>query len=146
VSARGFARLSLLLVFILVTACNGGGEDGPLQPLGPPPVNPNLAVLDQGRLDIEIPGDGLVGLAPSRMAPQAGITVPCERLVFLFSWRTEDKKSIEFINVTQGKDEVQIGKGNEGVASVGGCAVVNAHNGGKDTLKVEVRYVIAETR
>ena len=143
---RGLTRLSLPFVFVLAAACGGGDDDDPLQPLAPPPVNPNLTVLAQGTVEQEIPADGLWNLAPSRMAAQEGIATPCERLVFLFSWRTEDKDSIEFTSVTQGKDSVRVGEGAEGVASVGGCLVVGAHNGGGSAVKVEMRYVLAETR
>ena len=143
--ARGFARLSLPFVFFLATAC-GGGDDEPRGPLAPPPVSPNLSVLGQGTLEQQIPADGLWDIAPSRMAPQAGITTPCESLVFLFSLRTEARKSLDFTGTTQGKDSVDVGKGDEGVASVGGCVVLGAHNSGGSTVSVALRYVLAEAR
>jgi hypothetical protein len=146
VIARGFARLGLPLVFLLATACGGGDDDDPLQPLAPPPVNPNLTVIDQGAFNLEAPANSVGEITPASVAARAGSSTPCERLIFLFSWRSEGRKSIEFTSRTPQQGNVKVGEGTEGVASVDGCVVLGANNLNDSRVNIEVRYVLAETR
>jgi hypothetical protein len=142
VSARVFARLSLPLFLFLAAACGGGDDDGTVQPLAPPPVNPNLSVVGQGSIDLDIASNGTQGIDPTALLKAAGGTTPCGRLVFLFTYRVDGKGSIR---VVQGSS-TKIVEGNEAGASVNGCSQIAVQNLEGEALTGELRYVLAEGR
>lgn len=142
--ARVAARLVLPFAVALALAC-GGGEAPVREPLAPPPVSPNLIVHGQGKIEISVAGKATQGIDPATLAKEAGSTAPCSKLVILISWRTEDKKALQFTSRVQ-QGDVKVGEGPEGVASLSGCGVIGAKNESSGAVTGELRYVVAETR
>ena len=132
------------LIFFVLAGC-GGDSDAPQEPLAPPPVNPALAVHAQGELLLNVERGGSESIDPRALGGPAAAAVPCGRLVLLLSWRAQGKKSLEFTQRTEG-GETKLLDGHEGVASVTGCALIEAKNRGGDAVVAELRYVIAESR
>lgn len=137
--------LALVAPFlVLAAACGGDGESSHRQPLAPPPVSPNLTVIGQGSIALEIGGRAAQAIDPASLLRESGETTACERLVVLFSWRTSEGRSIDFTARRQ-QDDVKVGEGKEGVASVSGCGVISANNSTNNAIRGELRYVLAQT-
>ena len=143
--ARVATRLILPVALALAAACGGDKDEGSRPPLAPPPVSPNLTVHSQGDVGLNVLPGALQVLDPARMPLPPAVTISCEKLVFLFSWRVDGKRALQFSKADR-LGEVKIGEGRDGVLSISGCAVVNIRSKRDSTVIGELKYVIAETR
>ncbi len=139
-SSRVFTRLGLPLFLLLAAACSGDDEK-PLQPLGPPPVNPRYRVMTQGNLDINIAANGTQAIEPRDIMRAAGESTPCVSLLFLFTYRVDGgKDEVRFIT----SQDATASEGTEGGASINGCNTINVKNPNDRPVKGTLRYVVAE--
>jgi hypothetical protein len=141
VRARGLARFGLPLFFFLLAAACGGDEEKPLEPLGPPPVNPSFQVLTQGELALDVAANGTMEIQPGEIMSAAGKSTPCVSLNFLFTYRVDGRKDSIQILASSGAIAAQ---GPEGGASIGGCSKITVKNPGNKPIKGAMRYVIAQ--
>ena len=136
--------LKFLLVAVLVMACTD--RTATIEPqLAPPPIDPRLEALFQGELTLDVAANARQDIDPLALARQAGTPPTCADFVFLFSWRTRGEKPVAFLGNRQG-GEFDIAHGVKGEASVGGCILLQAANASSETLRGELRYIIAQTR
>lgn len=136
-------RVVLLSALAFSVAC--GGDEEPRTPLAPPPVSPSLIAHGQGTIGLNVAARATQGIDPTALARDAGATTACGKLIILISWRTDDRQALLFTSRVQQQD-VKVGEGDEGVASVSGCGLISATNEGGGTVSGELRYVVAEMR
>ena len=148
-SERVLTRSVPLLVLFVAAAC-GGDNEGPRQPLAPPPVSPNLTVLEQGTVPLRVPSDTIYFPGPQDIEGLSAFQFDCASYVLLFSYRTEGKKELHVkalnANNPGNNQYTDIVQGAEGTASVPGCHQIGFLNEGNDTVIGEMKYVIARSR
>ncbi len=130
----------------LATACSGGAASPSVPPpLALPPLDPQLQSFGEGALVFDITPSNSQTIDPLELAAEFGTPPPCSGFVFLFSWRTQNERSVSFAGNRQG-GEFDIDSGPAGEASVSGCIALAAINDTSDPLEVEMRYIIAQPR
>lgn len=136
------------IVTSVVLACSGGGNDAGPQPtatLAPPPVDPRLDVMGRGDLTLTVAASSGQAIDPLALARALGTPPTCAEFVFLFSWRVREGPALHFQGNRQG-GLFDIVSGTEGQASVSGCILLEAVNGGDEPAEGDLRYFIARMR
>ncbi len=127
-------------------ACGSGSNTATptIAELAPPPVDPRLNVLGDGRIELNIPAGGLQTVAPMQLAQSQGIQAPpCAGFVFLFSWQTDSGREVRFTGALQGTT-VEVSRGPTGNASTDGCMEIDVRNEGSQPVTGQLRYVLAD--
>jgi hypothetical protein len=150
VIGRGLTRFVAPGVLFLAAACGGGEDDEPRQPLAPPPVSPNLTVLDQGGFPLSVPSGSIYFPGPAELKGLPAFPADCASMVLLFSYRTDDDKELKVkaLNNTQPANNqyTDIVQGSEGTASVPACQQIGFLNENNGPVSGEIKFVIARTR
>ena len=146
------AALAAILAAVmgLSIACSSGGgaaeNSTPVPPpLALPPLDPRLQSLGDGELELHITSGTRQRIDPLKLAAAFGTPPTCADFVFLFSWRTQDDRSIRFVGNRQG-GEFDIQAGPTGQASVSGCIALEAVNDTGSVVDSEMRYIVAKPR
>ncbi len=143
-SSRVLARIAPALL-LLVVAC-GGGDEEPREPLAPPPVSPNLDVLHQASLSLSVSPKSFYFFGPQTVEGSPRLPFDCATYLLLFSYRTEDEKTLKVESYRNNKKYADIFEEAEGTASLPGCEQLVFVNEGDDAINVELKFVIAQTR